>query len=160
MRPPSADASLNATIMIVDDDPVYRSLMRPALEEAGYSVIEAVDGDDALRRCADVAPALVVVDAVMPNIDGFELCRQLRARAATQYLPILMATGLDDPTALTQAYEAGATDFVTKPIDGPILVRRVRYMLRGAQRLETLLLDVQQLRAIPGPTRDLSEQRS
>src|ERR1700744_3734437 len=98
MCPPSADAmhwsqhmasqrtrsSLQApatpapTILIVDDDPVIRSLMRDTLEDEGFAVDEAEDGVQASRHCDDVVPSLIVVDAVMPNMDGFELCRGLR----------------------------------------------------------------------------------
>jgi DNA-binding response OmpR family regulator len=133
--------------MIVDDDPIHRSITRSALEDAGYSIVEAVDGVDALNRLDKAAPALVVLDAVMPNMDGFELCRRLRAGATTQNLPVLMATGLDDQASIASAYDAGATDFITKPVDGPTLVRRIRYLLRGAHRLEAARQELHRLRS-------------
>src|SRR4051812_3237767 len=72
------------TILIVDDDPVVRSLMQDMLEDAGFAVIEAEDGVEACRRCDETVPSLMVVDAMMPNMDGFELCRQIRGSEATR----------------------------------------------------------------------------
>src|SRR6202162_1215899 len=92
------------TILIVDDDPVVRSLMLDSLEDEGFSVIEAEAGVQACGVCDHTVPSLLVVDAMMPNMDGFELCRRLRARMTTQYVPILMATGLDDHGSIVKAY--------------------------------------------------------
>src|SRR5665213_2767261 len=126
------------TILIVDDDPVVRSLMQDSLEDEGFSVIEAEDGVEACRRCDEMVPSLIVVDVVMPNMDGFELCRELRRRPATQHVPILMATGLDDHKSIVKAYEAGATDFISKPLNWLILNHRIRYMLRAARAFDDL----------------------
>jgi signal transduction histidine kinase len=126
------------TILIVDDDPVVRSLMQDSLEDDGFSVIEAEDGVEACRRCDEMVPSLIVVDVVMPNMDGFELCRELRRRPATQHVPILMATGLDDHKSIVKAYEAGATDFISKPLNWLILNHRIRYMLRAARAFDDL----------------------
>ena len=125
-------------VLIVDDDPIVQTLMRAALEDDGFAVIEAEDGVGACRQCADSVPSLLIVDAMMPNMDGFELCRVLRQQPETQHVPILMATGLEDRESITRAYEAGATDFIAKPINWPILIQRVRYMLRGARTQERL----------------------
>ena len=127
-----------AKILIVDDDPVVRSLMQDALEDDGFVVVEATDGVEACQRCEEEVPLLVIVDAVMPNMDGFELCQTLRRGASTNHLPILMATGLDDDASVARAYEAGATDFISKPLNWLILGHRVRYMLRGARVLDDL----------------------
>jgi diguanylate cyclase (GGDEF)-like protein len=143
---PSPEQS-RPTILIVDDDPVMRLLMRDALEDEGYSVIEADDGVAACQRCDEAAPSLLVVDVVMPNMDGFELCRVLRRRATTRHTPILMATGLDDHGSIATAYEVGATDFIAKPLNWLILNHRIRYMLRGARALEDLRENQQSLRA-------------
>src|SRR5215469_11713853 len=85
-----------ALILIVDDDPIVRALMAAELEGDGFAVIEAGDGEEACRLCAMHRPELLVADVVMPGMDGFELCRELRRRPSSAYLPILMATGLDD----------------------------------------------------------------
>ena len=136
--PPPCPETEAMIILIVDDDPVARSLMQDTLEDEGYTVIEASDGLEACRRCEETVPSLMVVDAMMPNMDGFELCRVLRDRAETRHVPILMATGLDDVASIANAYEAGATDFVSKPVNWLLLCHRIRYMLRGARALEDL----------------------
>jgi CheY-like chemotaxis protein len=143
---PPISAASAAKILIVDDDPVVRSLMQDSLEDAGFSVMEAEDGVEACRVCEEEVPSLLIVDAVMPNMDGFELCRKLRRGAATQYVPILMATGFDDHHSIMKAYESGATDFIAKPINWLILNHRLRYMLRGARAFEDLRQNQQRLR--------------
>ena len=125
-------ARLAPTILIVDDDPVFRSLTRDSLTDTGLTVIEAADGSEALSRCHEFDPSLLLVDAVMPNLDGYALCRELRSRDATQRTPIVMVTGLQDNEALDRAYEAGATDFIVKPVEWESLAQRVRYVLRNA----------------------------
>src|SRR5579872_4259279 len=126
----------NSPILIVDDDLVLRSLARAALENNGFTVEEAGDGEEALRAFDTYLPQLLVVDVVMPGMNGFEFCRALRSRPTGQHVPILMATGLDDVESITAAYEAGATDFITKPLNWVILCHRVRYMLRAARALD------------------------
>jgi signal transduction histidine kinase len=123
----------NVLICVVDDDDILRAMIRAELEADGYSVVEAVDGEDALRLCNQQKPDLMIVDVVMPRMDGFELCRRLRNQPETALLPILMATGLDDVASIGQAYEAGATDFIPKPLTWIMLIHRVRYMLRAAR---------------------------
>ncbi|HXC27284.1 MAG TPA: response regulator [Stellaceae bacterium] len=120
------------TILIVDDDPVFRSLTRDSLTDTGLTVIEAADGSEALSHCREFDPSLLLVDAVMPNLDGFALCRELRSRSATRRTPIVMVTGLQDHKALDRAYNAGATDFIVKPVEWGSLAQRVRYALRNA----------------------------
>jgi diguanylate cyclase (GGDEF)-like protein len=155
MQPPDAPPPV---ILIVDDDPIVRSLMHGAFEDDGFSVIEAEDGAQACRRCDGMVPSLLVVDAVMPNMDGFELCRQLRQRVATRHVPILMATGLDDHDSIAKAYEAGATDFIAKPLNWQILHHRIRYILRGARTLEELRQNQERLRYTQALEREHSEQ--
>src|SRR5437879_4275290 len=92
-------------VLIVDDDPVVRSLMRATLEDEGFAVLEADNGVEAVRLCDESLPDLLVVDVLMPVMDGFELCRELRRRPASVHVPILMATGLDDLASIATAYE-------------------------------------------------------
>jgi signal transduction histidine kinase len=125
-------------VLIVDDDPIVRSLMRATLEVDGYEIVEAGDGEEALDLYESGRPQLIVADVVMPRMDGFALCRELRRRPDSAYVPILMATGLDDVPSITRAYEAGATDFVSKPINWIILGHRVRYMLRASRAFDEL----------------------
>jgi signal transduction histidine kinase len=127
-----------APILIVDDDPIVCSLMRAALESEGFCVVQAGDGEHGLRLYREVRPQLLIADVVMPRMDGFELCQELRRQPESAYLPILMATGLDDLPSITRAYQVGATDFISKPINWPILSHRIRYMLRASQAFEAL----------------------
>ena len=125
-------------ILVVDDDDVVRAIMRAELEDEGYQVIEAEDGMAALAACRDSAPDLMVIDVVMPRMDGYELTQELRRDPLTAFTPILMATGLDDEASIAKAYIVGATDFIPKPIVWTILRQRVRYMLRSAEAFRSL----------------------
>jgi signal transduction histidine kinase len=142
----SSSTSSDAWILIVDDDPIVRSLMRDALEDEGFAVVEAEDGIEACRLCEERLPVLLVVDVVMPQMDGFEVCRELRNRPATKDVPILIATGLDDTHSIARAYDAGATDFISKPLNWLILNHRVRYMLRAARAFDDLRQNQERLR--------------
>jgi signal transduction histidine kinase len=132
-------------ILIVDDDPIVRALMRATLEVDGYDIIEADDGDEACALYETTRPQLLIADVVMPRMDGFTLCRELRSRPQSAYVPILMATGLDDVPSITKAYEAGATDFISKPINWVVLGHRVRYMLRASHAFDELRQNRDQL---------------
>src|SRR3954471_3463983 len=107
---------VSPVILVVDDDDVVRTIMRAELEDEGFTVLEAEDGLEALEACRNGAPDLMVVDVVMPRMDGYELCQRLRREPATACTPILMATVLDDEVSIAKAYVVGATDFIPKPI--------------------------------------------
>lgn len=135
-RPDSAVSS--GSILIVDDDEITRTIMRAELESEGFSVTEAQDGIEACEICWGQLPDLVIADIMMPRMNGFELCRQLRSNPISSTVPILQATGLDDVGSIEKAYEAGATDFIGKPLQWPIFKHRVRYVLRSARAFEEL----------------------
>ena len=125
-------------ILIVDDDEIVRMIMRAELEDAGFCVRDAADGLAALELCREQLPDLLVVDVMMPRMDGYDLCRELRTWPEWAFVPILMATGLDDGASVSKAYEAGATDFIPKPLQWVILKQRIRYMLRSARAFDEL----------------------
>ncbi|MFQ5544042.1 MAG: response regulator, partial [Nitrospiria bacterium] len=125
-------------ILVVDDDMMIRLLTREALEQGGLRVEEAENGSSALSRFKDLSPDLVLMDAQMPDMDGFTACALLREQRDGRNVPLIMVTGLEDTASIKRAYEAGATDFVTKPINWPILCHRVQYMLRASQNLKSL----------------------
>jgi len=127
-----------ATILVVDDDPIVRSLMRATLENDDFVVIEAEDGVEGLEACGLHHPDIVLADVVMPRMDGYDLCRQLRSQPEFAYLPIVVVTSLDDIPSIAQAYDAGATDFIPKPINWLVLNQRARYILRASQAFEEL----------------------
>ncbi|CAN7467033.1 EAL domain-containing protein [Pseudoduganella sp. LjRoot289] len=126
------------TVLVADDDPVMRLLMLEMLAQVGLDAIEAEDGPAAIACFQNCAPDLVLLDVDMPNMDGFAVCRAIRALGATA--PIIMVTGGDDLEAVTHAYEEGATDFVSKPINWPILGHRVLYVLRASDAIARLRL--------------------
>jgi predicted signal transduction protein with EAL and GGDEF domain/FixJ family two-component response regulator len=122
-------------ILVVDDEPTARMLMRAALRKAGYEVVLAECGQDALRRFRAGGCDMVMLDVDMPDLSGHQVCAALRAEAG-ELLPIVMVTGMDDVRSVEQAYESGATDFIPKPINWALLGHRVRYLFRAdaAQR--------------------------
>jgi signal transduction histidine kinase len=127
-----------ASILVVDDDPVVRSLVRATLENDGFGVIEAADGIEGCHLYRDYRPDLLLVDVVMPRMDGYELCRELRSRPDSAYVPIVVATSLDDVDSIACAYDAGATDFIPKPLNWLVLNHRVRYILRASRAFDEL----------------------
>jgi len=132
-------------ILVADDDATARLLICASLERAGYQVAEAVDGEDALRQVQEHTPDLILLDVVMPGISGFSVCKQLREWHG-RTLPILMLTGKDDLASVDTAFEVGATDFLTKPVNWRILGHRVRYVLRARDTLAALAESAAQLR--------------
>ena len=120
-------------VLLVDDDEVNLMLTSIALREAGFDVVEAADGAAALRQLEESPPDLVVLDALMPGMDGFETCKALRAMPGYAQVPVLMLTGLDDDASITRAYRAGATDFFVKTTQWSLLAGRLRYMLRASR---------------------------
>jgi diguanylate cyclase (GGDEF)-like protein len=119
-------------ILIADDDRQALMLMEAALRVAGFSVSMSADGEQALAQFRRERFDLVMLDIDMPGRNGLEVCRELR-REAGELLPIVMVTGMDDVESVDAAYEAGATDFISKPISWALIAHRVRYMLRGYQ---------------------------
>lgn len=125
-------------VLIVDDDSTMRLLTRATLEQAGFEVAEADDGGPALEVFKSQRPDLVLLDVLMPGMDGFTTCSELRKLPEGQHTPILMATALDDLDSINRAFEVGATDFITKPINWTILSYRVRYMVRASRTFAEL----------------------
>ena len=138
MTPPRArfaddDLPEQPKVLLVDDDEVNLLLTSIALRERGFAITEASSGEQAIKVLADWLPDVVVLDALMPGLDGFETCRALRVLPGFESLPVLMLTGLDDDASITRAYEAGATDFFVKSTQWSLLAGRLRYLLRAAR---------------------------
>ena len=125
-------------VLVADDDPVMRLLMLEMLGQVGLDAIEAEDGLQAVACFQSMAPDLILMDVDMPNMDGFSACREIRSLESGASVPIIMVTGGDDIEAVTNAYEVGATDFVSKPINWPILGHRVLYVLRASDAIVRL----------------------
>jgi signal transduction histidine kinase len=133
-------------ILIVDDGMTIRLLVREALEQAGFLVEEAEDGRQALKMFQQLPPDLVLLDVMMPELDGFETCAALRKTPTGEHIPIVMLTGLEDESSIHKAYEVGATDFITKPINWVLLGHRVRYLLRASRAFDELRQNEEALR--------------
>jgi putative two-component system response regulator len=127
--------SHSATILIVDDIAANRETLRELLDMPGYEIIEAANGPTALRLARETPPDLVLLDVMMPCMGGYEVCRRMRADPALADVPIIMVTALDDPESVLAGLEAGADDFLTKPVNGGILRARVRTRLNRYRRL-------------------------
>jgi diguanylate cyclase (GGDEF)-like protein/PAS domain S-box-containing protein len=137
-----------ARVLIVDDEATARLLTRATLEQAGFSVMEAEDGEQALTVFERTQPDLVLLDVEMPGTDGYTVCKTLRSWPRARHIPIIMVTGRDDVTSINQAYEAGATDFVSKPINWALLGHRVRYILRSGNAVSELAASEEKFRLI------------
>jgi len=143
MSPPDA-RSMNTSVargsaaLIVDDDPMMRLLIRQTLERVGFVCEDAADGQRALERFATLQPDIVLLDVMMPELDGYQTCARLRAMPGGATVPVMMLTGLDDNESIDRAYEVGATDFISKPITWGVLGHRVRYLLRASHALRDL----------------------
>lgn len=124
---------ITGRVLIVDDQEANRLLLRDLLESQGHEVAEAVDGIEALERVADAAPDVVLLDVGMPGIDGFEVCRRLKADPATATIPVLLVTALNQRDQRLLGIGAGANDYITKPIDKSDLSLRVRNAIRMHQ---------------------------
>lgn len=124
--------------LIVDDDAVTRLLARAALEGIGWSVEEAENGLDAVAAVGRLHPHIVLLDVMMPEMNGYAACTAIRKLPGGEHVPVLIMTGLDDYHSITQAYDAGATDFITKPLNGLLLAHRARYIVRSSRVLQEL----------------------
>jgi PAS domain S-box-containing protein len=131
-------------ILVVDDDALMRMQLRELLQYAGYEVVEANNGKEALAVYVQLQPDMVLLDALMDEVDGFTCCAQLRSLPKGKSTPILMVTGLADQISVEQAFAAGATDYITKPIHWQVLQQRVHRMLEAKRTMEELLAQTEQ----------------
>ncbi len=125
-------------ILVVDDSEIDRTLACRSLTREGFEALPAPNGEVALEMVRDHRPDLILLDVMMPVMDGFTFCEALRKSPRGAHLPVLMMTGLDDVDSIHRAYEVGATDFISKPIRWPVLAYRVRYILRATQAVRDL----------------------
>jgi DNA-binding NarL/FixJ family response regulator len=130
MRP---DGAPRATILVVDDEPTMLRLLIDALEPAGFNVLVAMQGEMALMLLEQVTPDAILLDALMPGLDGFETCRHLKRSANLALVPVIFMTGLTDSESVVQGLQAGGVDYVTKPVAPDELIARIRVHLANAQ---------------------------
>ena len=125
-------------VLVVDDDPLMREMLHITLEDEGFAVEAAEDGAAALARFDSVRPDLVLTDANMPVMNGFDLCQALRAHPAGRHVPILMLTAAGDSQSIRRAFTSGATDFATKPLQEELIGYRLRYLLEASRNMRDL----------------------
>jgi CheY-like chemotaxis protein/DNA-binding CsgD family transcriptional regulator len=134
--PPLAQALDRANsdvVLIVDDVPDNLAVLHDALDESGYTVLVATSGEAALQRAAQALPDLILLDAMMPGMDGFEVARRLKAAPATAPIPIVFMTGLTETEYLLAALDVGGVDYITKPIKPKEVLARIAVHLQGAR---------------------------
>ncbi|MDP1530726.1 MAG: response regulator transcription factor [Rhodoferax sp.] len=127
------DRANSDVVLIVDDVPDNLSVLHDALDESGYTVLVATHGEAALQRAAQALPDIVLLDAMMPGMDGFEVAKRLKANAATAHIPIIFMTGLTETEYLVAALESGGVDYVTKPIKPKEVLARISVHLQSAR---------------------------
>ena len=123
-------------VLIVDDVPDNLGMLHDALDESGYTVLVATNGESALQRATQALPDIILLDALMPGMDGFEVARRLKAASATAHVPIVFMTGLTETEHLVAALDAGGVDYVTKPIKPKEVLARMQVHLRGARQAQ------------------------
>ncbi len=126
----------DSTVLVCDDDEILLNLVSQILRKKGYTTIETDRGTKALAAFREQGPDLVLMDADMPDMDGFETCRQLREITGGRAVPIIMITALDDERSVRRAFEAGAVEYVTKPIHWPVLLQRIRLQIEAHHAFE------------------------
>lgn len=129
----SNESTRRDTVLVVDDTPETLGFLTDTLDQAGFTVLIAMDGDSALELVDQVTPDLVLMDAVMPGIDGFEACRRLKREKLLSHLPVIFMTGLTDTEHVVEGLAAGGVDYVTKPIVIDELLARIRVHLANAR---------------------------
>lgn len=137
---PSKSATVGAKrkVLVADDDPFHRELAVSTLEEAGFDVVAASDGAETLERFEDQIFEIAIVDLTMPLVDGFEVIRRLRSKPSTEHVPLIVITGHDDADSVQRAFELGATSFMAKPLNWPLLVHQVEFVMRAAHNAAEL----------------------
>lgn len=124
-----------AVVLIVDDVPDNLAVLHDALDESGYIVLVANNGETALRRAEEARPDIILLDAIMPGLDGFEVCARLKANLNTRHIPVIFMTGLTESEHVVAGFAAGGTDYVTKPIRTAEVLARISTHLQASRQM-------------------------
>lgn len=125
------------TVLVIDDSPDSLGFVTEALKKTGIAVLVATSGKAALSVCERVTPDTILMDAVMPGLDGFETCRKLKEQPGLQHVPVIFMTGLSETEHIVKALECGGVDFLTKPIDVDELKARIKVHLKNARSVQS-----------------------
>ncbi|SDF71510.1 MULTISPECIES: response regulator transcription factor [unclassified Duganella] len=123
-------------VLVVDDVPENLAVLHDALDESGYTVLVANNGEAALLRAAEAQPHIILLDAIMPGMDGFETCRQLKSNLATRHIPVIFMTGLTEAEHVVNAFDAGGNDYVTKPLRTSEVLARIASHMQTARLVD------------------------
>src|SRR5215207_1308028 len=137
---------MTARVLVVDDVPANVRLLEARLSAEYFDVRTATSGTEALAMCERAECDIVLLDIMMPDMDGFEVCRQLKKNASTHHIPVVIVTALDHPSDRLRGLEAGADDFLTKPVSDVALIARVRSLARLKMKTDEL-----RMRALTSP---------
>ena len=124
----------NAIVLVADDSPETLGMLNEALEQAGYMVLIALEGRQALTIAEKITPDIILLDAIMPKLDGFETCRQLKANPQLAEVPVIFMTGLSDTESVVKALDCGAVDYLNKPVNPDELIARMRVHRSNASK--------------------------
>src|SRR5437763_6073296 len=132
-------------ILIVDDNETNRDILMTRLQSHGYELAQAADGEQALAAAKSLLPDLILLDVMMPKLDGIEVCRRLKSDPAMPFTPIILVTAKSDSKDVVAGLNAGADEYLTKPIDQAALLARVKCMLRFKELHEQVLMQTTDL---------------
>ncbi len=130
---------MSARVLVVDDILANVRLLEAKLESEYFEVFTATDGIEALEKIQRIRPDIVLLDVMMPGMDGIEVCRRIKSNPATRHIPVIMVTALDQPRDRVRGLEAGADDFLTKPVNDIALFSRVKSLVRLKMLIDELI---------------------
>ncbi|AFJ03013.1 Two-component response regulator [Methylophaga frappieri] len=128
-----AESVLNTVVLVVDDTPDTLAFLHDALDESGYTVLVADNGESALEISRNASPDIVLLDALMPGMDGFEVCRALKQDLSTRHIPVIFMTGLTESEHVVSGFSAGGIDYVTKPLSPVEVIARINTHLKNSR---------------------------
>ncbi|ERT06533.1 diguanylate cyclase domain protein [Lyngbya aestuarii BL J] len=135
-------------IVVVDDNLSHREMISFEMESQGYRVVQFSDGQKCFEQCPTLKPDMILLDAILPEIDGFTCCAQLKQTLGEHCPPVLIITALDDEKSVDRAFDVGATDYITKPIHWPVLRQRIRRILQTRWAMKELKKQVERSRTL------------
>jgi len=150
------DVEIRDLVLVVDDEPNSRLLLKTYLSSAGYDVITASTGEEALEIASKLTPSVIILDIMLPKISGYDVCKKLKSSKTTGFIPVILVTALRGTQERVQGTEAGADDFISKPFNRVELLTRVKSLLRIKRLHETLQYKVKELQKTQSKLRQMA----